>query len=148
MARVELQKIKIRYLPRLIILSEEKEVSTKLEGSLIFYLLTEIKNYLKLSPPKRRAIFYNGVSVGTIAFVNVKNGSAEVGYFIGKDYWNKGIATIALKKMLLFGFNKIGLKKIYAHTNKNNLNSQKVLLKNKFIMKKSGGEKLYFEKLK
>ncbi|MBW4829048.1 MAG: GNAT family N-acetyltransferase [Clostridiaceae bacterium] len=46
--------------------------------------------------------------------------SGELGYWIGKPYWNKGYCTEAAQAMLDYGFKEIGLNRIYAnHLRKN-----------------------------
>lgn len=54
---------------------------------------------------------------------------AEMGYWIAEDYWGKGIATEACKAVLKFGFNELGLHKIFATHFKNNPASGKILNK-------------------
>lgn len=57
---------------------------------------------------------------------------AEVGYWIGKRYWNGGYATEALMTAVDFGFHVLGLHRIYATTDMTNLASQRVLEKSGF----------------
>lgn len=80
-------------------------------------------------------IFYNNIHVGIIdiKLISKIHKNCEIGYFIGnKNNWGKGIATKAIKLVSLYIKDKLKLKKIIAHTYKNNIGSQKVLLKNKF----------------
>jgi RimJ/RimL family protein N-acetyltransferase len=44
-------------------------------------------------------------------------GEREVGYWLGKGYWGKGIATQALKEFL----KHIGTRPLYAHVAKHNI---------------------------
>lgn len=39
---------------------------------------------------------------------------AEMGYWIGKPYWNQGYATEAARALLRYGFAELGLNRIYA----------------------------------
>ncbi|MEM6767305.1 MAG: GNAT family N-acetyltransferase [Bacteroidota bacterium] len=55
---------------------------------------------------------------------------AEVGYWVGEPFWNQGIVTEALKRLLSFGFEVVGLDLIFATYSKENIASGKVLLKN------------------
>ena len=57
---------------------------------------------------------------------------AEVGYWIGKRYWNNGYATEALLAVVDFGFNSLELHRIYATTDITNVASQRVLQKSGF----------------
>ncbi len=52
--------------------------------------------------------------------VNKTNLLGEIGYWIGKPYWNRGYATQAAKAVISFGFEHLGLNRIQArHMTKN-----------------------------
>ncbi|MCA9731159.1 MAG: GNAT family N-acetyltransferase [Deferribacteres bacterium] len=55
--------------------------------------------------------------------------NAEIGYWIGHDFWNKGFATEAARAMVEFGFGKMALHRIYAHFMVHNPASGKVMKK-------------------
>jgi len=61
------------------------------------------------------------------------NYKAEVGYWLGKSFWNKGYVSEALQKILKFGFEELNLNKIYASHFLHNPASGKVLEKNGFV---------------
>ena len=42
------------------------------------------------------------------------NESAELGYWIGKPYWNRGYCTEAARAMLRYGFEQLNLNRIHA----------------------------------
>ena len=54
--------------------------------------------------------------IGCIALtdINPRAKRAEMGYWVGRKYWNQGIATEAAKGMIEFGFKKLGLHSIIA----------------------------------
>ena len=54
---------------------------------------------------------------------------AELGYWIGKPYWNCGYATEAAKAIVTYGFDVIGLTNIHAFYFKRNPASGRVLQK-------------------
>jgi len=58
---------------------------------------------------------------------------AELGYWIGEPFWNKGYATEAIAAILKFGFETLELNKIYAMHYDFNLASGKVMINNKMI---------------
>lgn len=62
--------------------------------------------------------------------LDLGNNKAEVGYWLGKSFWNKGYASEALQKVLKFGFEELNLNKIYASHFLHNPNSGRVLEKN------------------
>lgn len=73
--------------------------------------------------------------VGTIVYHNMKKEHyrAEIGYLIHHPYWNRGIASEAVRAVMQYGFEKLGLHTIEAVINPTNEASRKVLLRNGFI---------------
>jgi [ribosomal protein S5]-alanine N-acetyltransferase len=72
----------------------------------------------------------SGTLIGEIDFIlNLDIYDGGIGYWIGTPYWNKGYATEAVKKVLKFGFQKLGLETIWASCKCKNKASVKVLEK-------------------
>lgn len=70
--------------------------------------------------------------IGTIDVVSkkyLKYGTCEVGYCYGDEYWNKGYGTEALKAVIKFLFEEVGLEVIYAEHSTLNPGSGKVMQK-------------------
>lgn len=59
--------------------------------------------------------------IGAIGIrLNKKHENGELGYWIGKEYWNNGYCTEAAKAIIKFGFEEMNLNKMYAcHLKKN-----------------------------
>ncbi len=55
---------------------------------------------------------------------------AQLGYWVGEPFWNKGIGTEAAEAILKFGFEKLDLHLIFATCHVKNKASEKVLLNN------------------
>ncbi|GAA0116354.1 GNAT family N-acetyltransferase [Clostridium senegalense] len=72
-----------------------------------------------------------GHAIGNISLLEINNDdeNCEVGYCIGKAFWNKGIMTEALLKVIEFGFNEIGFQRIGARFDVNNFASGRVMEK-------------------
>ena len=76
-----------------------------------------------------KTIVFDGQVAGNI--VGWENtGEWEVGYWIGKEYWGRGVATQAL--LLFLGLVKT--RPLYAHVVKHNIGSRRVLEKCGFRM--------------
>jgi RimJ/RimL family protein N-acetyltransferase len=54
---------------------------------------------------------------------------AEIGYWLGEPYWNKGYTTWALTKMTVHAFVDLKIKKLYAPVFEENFGSMRVLEK-------------------
>ncbi len=70
--------------------------------------------------------------IGLIKQTDVYKNTAEIGYWIGEPYWNKGIATIAVELITEYGFKELKLNRIHTGIFEYNLASMKVLEKNGF----------------
>lgn len=55
---------------------------------------------------------------------------AEIGYWVGKPFWNNGYTSEAMKPIIEYGFQKLNLNKIYATHLRENPASGKVMEKN------------------
>ncbi|MDB2595213.1 GNAT family N-acetyltransferase [Pseudomonadales bacterium] len=75
------------------------------------------------------------VVVGTIGLhsLDANRLSAEVGYGLSPHYQGRGIFTKALKIILSYGFDVLGLTRIVAKTDVNNAGSIKGLVRNGFM---------------
>lgn len=58
---------------------------------------------------------------------------AELGYWLGADYHSQGIMTEALGAVVCYGFNIMGLHRIYAYTSTQNMPSRALLRKVGFV---------------
>jgi len=68
--------------------------------------------------------------------INSEHRQAELGFWIGVDWWGRGYATESARAVLGFGFQSLRLNRIYAHHMVRNPASGRVL--EKIGMKKEG----------
>jgi RimJ/RimL family protein N-acetyltransferase len=71
-----------------------------------------------------KTVLFDGQVAGSVVSF-ILGGEREVGYWIGKKFWSKGIATQALAEFL----NHIKTRPLYAHVAKHNIASRRVLEK-------------------
>ncbi|MCX6766423.1 MAG: GNAT family N-acetyltransferase [Candidatus Moranbacteria bacterium] len=70
---------------------------------------------------------------GTIGLHKIKCGhKAELGFWLGREFWGGGIMTDAVKDVVNFGFKNLKLRRIYAGVFLSNKGSARVLEKNGF----------------
>ena len=83
-------------------------------------------------PQTTFAIEYKGELAGCIGLTpqtDVYRLNAEIGYWIGEPYWGCGIATKAVELITAYGFEKLGLIRIYSGVFDFNKASQRVMEK-------------------
>ncbi len=98
------------------------------EDAIFFINLT-----LKETPEQTFGIKYKGQLCGVIGLIiqnDVYENTAELGYWIGEEFWKKGIATKAVALINDYGFQQLNLRRIYAGIFEFNSASIKVLEKN------------------
>jgi RimJ/RimL family protein N-acetyltransferase len=71
-----------------------------------------------------KTILFDGHVAGNIVSFE-QSGERQVGYWLGKEYWGKGIATRALSAFL----GQVKARPLYAHVAKHNIASLRVLEK-------------------
>ena len=69
-----------------------------------------------------KTILFEGLVAGNVVSWE-QSGEQEVGYWLGKEYWGKGIATKALAQFL----EHLKKRPLYAHVSKRNTGSLRVL---------------------
>jgi len=71
-----------------------------------------------------------GDLIGCIGMgLNARDNSGELGYWIGVPYWGRGYCTEAAREMVRYGFEVLGLHRIYANHFGSNLASGRVMQK-------------------
>ncbi len=68
-------------------------------------------------------------SIGIFRNSNIHRLTAEMGYYLGEDYWGRGIATKAVREAVGYVFEHTDILRIYAEPFANNIASCRVLEK-------------------
>lgn len=82
------------------------------------------------------AVEFEGEVAGSLGIFrkdNIHSRTAEIGYYLGEKFWNKGIATSAVKQACDFVFENTDIIRIYAEPFARNFASCRVLEKAGFI---------------
>ncbi len=83
-----------------------------------------------------RAIIVDDIAVGSIGVFrkdNVHRLTAEMGYYVAEEYWDKGVTTEAVKQMCRFIFDHTDIVRIFADPYDFNVASCRVLEKAGFV---------------
>lgn len=104
------------------------------------YTLDDAKNFIDIFSKEDLqltfAIEYNKKFVGIISFihqVDIYRKSVEIGFWIGEEFWGKGIATTSIKKMIDYARINLDVNRIFARVFAYNIASMKALKNNGFI---------------
>lgn len=76
-----------------------------------------LQHITAVRPESSFAIDVAGEAVGGIGLVlqsDIERCSAEVGYWLGEQYWGRGIATAALKTLTAYAFKNFNLTRVFA----------------------------------
>jgi [ribosomal protein S5]-alanine N-acetyltransferase len=70
--------------------------------------------------------------IGVAGFINVNSRSqrGELGYWVGKPFWNRGYATEAVQALLTYAFGTLNLHRVHGSVFKRNPASRRVFEKN------------------
>ncbi len=82
------------------------------------------------------AIVADGAAVGGIGIVlhtDIHRRTAELGYWVGEAFWNRGIATAAVRAFTPYAFGAVDLLRIYAGVFSSNPASMRVLEKAGYV---------------
>lgn len=100
------------------------------------YTNTDARNWLEsvvgIAPETNFAIAVDDEAVGGIGYTiqhDVDHRSAEIGYWLGQEFWGRGIATEALIAVTDYAFANHDLCRLYAHVFAWNPASARVLEK-------------------
>lgn len=137
MDTIQLRQFSISDAPRLAELANNPKISINLRDAFPSpYTLDNAQNFIAMcsayQPAQVFAIEYNDEYVGNIGLhpgSDVYCKTAEIGYFLGEPYWNKGIMTEAVKQMVKYGFENLDIVRIHTGIFEYNIASQRVLEK-------------------
>ena len=92
-------------------------------------------------------IFFEKNYIGNLLLSNISeiHKTAEISYLIGdKDFWGKGIMTMAIEKIITISKNDFKINKLYAGVASANYGSIKALEKNNFVKEGVRFQHLYY----
>jgi [ribosomal protein S5]-alanine N-acetyltransferase len=100
------------------------------------YLEEDAREWINLattsSPQTHFAIASGTECIGCIGLTlqeDIFSHSAEIGFWLGEEFWGKGITSNACRKLIEYGFTELGLTRIFAYVFADNPASIKVLQK-------------------
>lgn len=136
-SNVSLRTLKSSDVTNVVRLANNAKIAANLRDAFPFpYTEKDAESFIEAAqsanPPFRFAIEKDGAYAGNIALHvqdDVYQKSAEIGYFIGEPFWGQGIATEAVKLIVDYGFETLGVHRIFAGVFSINPASARVLEK-------------------
>ena len=100
------------------------------------YTLIDAERWVReaaaMNPQTHFAIAVDGVAIGAIGLrlkTDVRRRTAEIGYWLGEEFWGRGIATEAVLALSEFALREFDLVRLYAAVFEGNPASARVLEK-------------------
>lgn len=89
-------------------------------------------------------IFYKGEVCGSIGFVKIDkaNSSGEIGYWLRKSEMGRGIMTRSCKRMVRYGFEKLGMQRIVIRAAEGNKPSLAIPKRLGFVLEGKGRKEI------
>ncbi|MBH0230257.1 GNAT family N-acetyltransferase [Halobacillus yeomjeoni] len=80
--------------------------------------------------PMAMTLKESGDLVGTMTLrIDTRHNKGELAYWVGRPFWNQGLATEAAERMIEYGFEVLNLQRIWAAALSGNPGSTKVMQK-------------------
>ena len=122
---------------RMVALADEHDVWAQLRDRFPHpYTPEDAEGWVALQsgqhPPTQFAVCDEAGPIGAIGLETREadyRHSAELGYWLGKPFWGRGIMTGAVRLLVVYGFEGLGLLRIDAHVKSGNPASARVLEK-------------------
>ncbi|MFM2268492.1 MAG: hypothetical protein RL757_1933 [Bacteroidota bacterium] len=140
---IKLRKWQLDDVENLVLLANNMNVAKNLTNRFPFpYTRADGENFIKFASGEGShrifAIEIEGVACGAVGVHPLEDifcKNAELGYWLGEPYWNKGIMPIAVAKIVAFTFENLPhIDRIFARPFAHNIGSQRVLEKNGFVL--------------
>src|SRR5215831_10797786 len=100
------------------------------------YTLADARQWIEIANPAgpitNFAIVVDGAAVGGIGLMlkeDVFRRTAEIGYWLGEEFWGRGIVTEAVRALTDYAFREFDLVRLYAAVFEGNVASVRVLEK-------------------
>lgn len=139
---IALRNLSMADVERMATIANDPSISIHLRDKFPYpYTQTDAANFIQAlendNPCYSWAIIIDDQLTGVISLIlqeDIYRHSAEIGFWLGKEYWSKGIMTEAVDLVCHYAFSELNLIRIYAAVFETNSASLQVLRKNKFVL--------------
>ena len=130
-ARLILRPIRLEDAPRIASLAGDWDVA-RMAGRIPYPYSAALAEHWVSGLAEGEIVFgieHNGALIGICGYTPSKDRTAELGYWIGKDYWNRGFATEAVRRLIDHGYTRSGIKRFHCSHFQENAASARVITK-------------------
>lgn len=136
---MEIRKLEEKDLQARVAWMNDRKVNSTLNIQLPVTIESTINWYQRIQGNPSRCDFSfekDGQLVAMGGFTDIDNkvGKAELYIFVNPDMQGKGLGTESIQLMCRYGFKRMGLQKIYLHTNADNLAARHIYEKAGFTL--------------
>ncbi|MDJ1466736.1 GNAT family N-acetyltransferase [Xanthocytophaga flava] len=139
---IQLLPLTLQMAPTLAAIANDKDIWLQVRDRLPHpYHLQDAESFISIVSSQEqqliRGIFFKQQLCGVISITplhDIHRVSAEIGYFLGKSWWGKGIATTAVSQITQMAFATFPIERIFAGVFSHNKSSMRVLEKNGFLL--------------
>lgn len=85
----------------------------------------------------------NGKAIGSIGLIGGNSGSSEIGYWLGKRFWGRGLIPEAVRRVVVYAFDSLDIDKLFCGYFEGNDNSRRVSEKCGFTYSHTERDKLW-----
>ena len=119
-------------------IANNKNIADNLRDGFPFpYSIDNARSWLNMiiaqnDPPRFFAITgVEGIigSIGLVSKTDIYRKNMEIGYFLGEEFWGRGIATSAIKAVTSYAFSDFDIIRVYAEPFTDNQGSRRALEK-------------------
>lgn len=105
------------------------------------YAVDDARRYVAIAagraPQTSFGIVVDGEAAGSVSVklgTDIERASAEVGYWLGRAFWGRGVMTDAVRAATRFAFDALGIHRVFAVPFEFNAASSRVLEKSGYVL--------------
>ena len=105
------------------------------------YAVDDARRYIAIAGARRPqssfGIVVDGEAAGSVGFkpgTDIERASAEIGYWLGRAYWGRGVVADAVRAATRFAFAELGVHRVFAVPFAFNAASSRVLEKAGYVL--------------
>ncbi|MGN0145539.1 MAG: GNAT family N-acetyltransferase [Clostridium sp.] len=109
-------------------------------------VLSKKETYAVVLKSEKKVVGSIGLMIGKDSNLNIPDDESEIGFWLGVPFWGQGLIPEAVRELLHYGFENLGLKKIWCAYFDGNIKSKRVQEKCGFLYHHTN-KNIYWEQM-